>query len=388
MQNILVVFGTRPEAVKMAPVVLELRKHVARYRTYVCVTGQHRQLLDPVLSVFGIEADFDLNVMAPNQTLTGVTTRMMNGLDRVFAEAMPDLALVQGDTATTIATALVAFHRRVPLGHVEAGLRTLDKYKPYPEEVYRRMTSVVCDLHFAPTEDARRNLLREGVPAEQVAVTGNTVVDALHYVLSLPKDGIQSLLQDGVLSLPKADERLVLVTVHRRESFGEPFEQICLALRDLALRYPDHQFVYPVHLNPNVQQPVHRILRGLPNFRLLPPQDYLAFVALMQRADLILTDSGGVQEEGSALHKPVLVLREVTERPEGVHAGAVKLVGVERPAIVREAVRLLDDPGLRARMAAAPNPFGDGRAAQRIIEFITSWFGGVETDDFVAQQTA
>ena len=360
--RVLCVFGTRPEAIKMAPVVRELRKHPERVEVRVCVTGQHREMLDQVLRLFEIVPDHDLGIMRPDQSLTDVTTAALTGLDAVIASARPDWVVVQGDTTTAMAAALVAFYRRVRIAHVEAGLRSRNLAHPFPEEANRRIIDSLANLHFAPTGDARQNLLREGFDGSTVIVTGNTVIDALHWVARLPAPA------DLEAQLPGNGARVLLVTAHRRESFGPAMQEICLALRDLATRYGEGvQVVYPVHLNPNVWEPVHRMLGGLPNVALLPPLDYLRLVHLMKRAYLVLTDSGGIQEEAPGLGKPVLVLREVTERPEAVVAGTARVVGTSRERVVREAARLLDDPAEYARMARAVNPFGDGHASGRIV---------------------
>lgn len=368
-QKLMVVFGTRPEAIKMAPVVSAL-KAVPGFETIVTVTAQHRQMLDQVLDLFGIVPDEDLDVMQPGQTLPDLFSRILLGMSRVIEMRRPDLVLVHGDTSTTLATALAAFYARVPVAHVEAGLRTGDITAPWPEEANRRLVAPLTRFHFAPTSKAQSNLRHEGTPAETVHVTGNTVIDALLEVT----DKIASepaLEADLSARFPflDPDKRLILVTGHRRENFGDGFEQICRALADLADR-GDTQIVYPVHLNPNVQEPVNRILSQHPAIRLIEPQDYLPFVYLMSRAYLILTDSGGIQEEAPSLGKPVLVMRDTTERPEAVEAGTVLLVGTERARILEEANRLLDDPEAYRVMSHAHNPYGDGRAAKRIAEIL------------------
>ncbi len=361
------VFGTRPEAIKMAPVVRELQRHpdfVAR----VCVTAQHREMLDQVLRLFGIRPDYDLNVMAENQTPAQVAAAVLAGLEAVLQQERPDWVLVQGDTTTVAAASLAAYYARCKVGHVEAGLRTHDKWQPFPEELNRRVAGAIADLHFAPTQTARQNLLREGVPDQRILVTGNPVIDALQWVATQPYDlGLGAPdLQPAALGRPGA--RLVLVTAHRRENLGQPLESICLALSDIAARYDGQAHIlYPVHRNPNVWEPVHRLLGDAPNVSLTPPLDYLPLVHALKRAYLVLTDSGGLQEEAPALGIPVLVLREVTERPEAVQAGTVRLVGTERTRIVAEATRLLDDPAAYAQMSRAVNPYGDGHAAQRIV---------------------
>ncbi|GAB3734927.1 UDP-N-acetylglucosamine 2-epimerase (non-hydrolyzing) [Luteimonas pelagia] len=369
MKKVMVVFGTRPEAIKMAPVVAALRAR-GDIETLVAVTAQHRQMLDQVLSLFGIEPDDDLDLMQPGQALPDLFGRLLSGMSHVLQARRPDLVLVHGDTSTTLATALAAFYARIPVGHVEAGLRTGNMAAPWPEEANRRLTAPIADIHFAPTPRARDNLLREGFAESGIHVTGNTVIDALLDVVArIEADpALRSTLASRFPFLD-ASRRLVLVTGHRRENFGGGFEQICGALADIASR-PDTQVVYPVHLNPNVQEPVNRVLGGLENVHLIPPQDYLPFVYLMSRSDLIVTDSGGIQEEAPSLGKPVLVMRETTERPEAVEAGTVRLVGTDRASILREASRLLDDAGAYAAMAHAHNPYGDGEAATRIARII------------------
>jgi UDP-N-acetylglucosamine 2-epimerase (non-hydrolysing) len=361
--RVLSVFGTRPEAVKMAPVVERLRREPG-VEARVCVTAQHRQMLDQVLGLFDIVPDFDLDVMEPDQALAPLTEAIFRRLDPVLEEVEPDWVLVQGDTTTVLATALLAYYRRIRVGHVEAGLRTEDKWQPFPEEVNRRVAGVLADLHFAPTETARENLLRENVPAERIVVTGNPVIDALRAIAARPYDPAGSPLAD----LP-VDRRIVMVTAHRRENLGAPLEHIFTALQRLAHRYRDQVvFVYPVHLNPNVQGPARQMLGDIANVRLLDPLDYLPMVYLLQRSTLVLTDSGGLQEEGPALGKPVLVMRQVTERPEAIAAGTARLVGTDAERIESEVRRLLDDPQAYAAMAHAANPFGDGQAAERIVE--------------------
>ena len=367
----MVVFGTRPEAIKMAPVVEALRAR-GDIETTVAVTAQHRQMLDQVLALFDIVPQDDLDVMEPGQTLPGLFAKLVVGMSGVLAKRRPDLVLVHGDTSTTFATALAAFYAKVPVGHVEAGLRTGDMQAPWPEEANRRLTAPLAALHFAPTARSRDNLLAEGVPADQVHVTGNTVIDALLRVVARIEEDA-SLRAELAARFPFLDEsrRLVLVTGHRRENFGRGFEQMCEALARLAAR-GDVQVVYPVHLNPNVQEPVKRILGGQRDVFLIEPQDYLPFVYLMSRATLIATDSGGVQEEAPSLGKPVLVLRDTTERPEAVEAGTVRLVGTDSDRIVAEANRLLDDADAYQRMARAHNPYGDGQASERIARIVAA----------------
>ena len=358
--KVLSVFGTRPEAVKMAPVVRMLEQ-TEGIESRVCVTAQHRQMLDQVLQLFKIKPDYDLDLMRDGQTLAQLTANIFTHLDPVLEEVKPDWILAVGDTTTVITTCQLAFYRRIKFGHVEAGLRTHNKWHPFPEEINRRLASTMADLHFAPTTWSQGNLLREGVDEKEIAVTGNPVIDALQYVAKQDEPEEVKELIKGLNG-----KQLVLVTAHRRENFGQPMEDICNALKELASREDVH-IVYPVHLNPNVQEPVNRILKGAEQITLLPPLDYLPLVHLMKHAKLILTDSGGIQEEAPAFGVPVLVMRETTERPEGVEAGTLKLVGTETSHIVQEAKRLLDDPAEYAKMAKASNPFGDGHAAKRIV---------------------
>lgn len=369
--KVLSVFGTRPEAIKIAPVVRLLRE-TPEVESRVCVTAQHRQMLDQVLQLFQIKPDYDLDLMRENQSLAEISASIFTHLDPVLKEFQPDWVLVVGDTTTVVTTSQLAYYRRIKLGHVEAGLRTHNKWHPFPEELNRRIATVIADLHFAPTEWSKGNLLREGVDEKNIRVTGNPVIDALHFVANQAEpEEITRLIERLGTTRPETGERkakqLVLVTAHRRENFGKPFENICQAIKELASR-EDVEIVYPVHLNPNVQEPVNRILRGVPHITLLPPFDYRPMVHLMKHARLILTDSGGLQEEAPSLGIPVLVLRETTERPEGVEAGTLKLVGTETAQILREANHLLDDPLAHAKMAKAANPYGDGHAAERIIE--------------------
>lgn len=370
--RVLSIFGTRPEAVKMAPVIHALQAH-ADIDSLVCVTAQHREMLDQILTLFDIQPDFDLNLMKPNQSLANLTADIFTGLDPVLKEVKPDWILVQGDTTTVMVAALLAYYNQVKVGHVEAGLRTFDKWQPFPEEVNRRVAGVVADLNFAPTAWSEQNLLNEGVPAWRIAVTGNTVIDALYAIQQrhAPPE-VSELLKS--LDISPSGKRLILVTAHRRENFGQPLENICLALRQLAERYSnDTAIVYPVHLNPNVQEPVYRLLGGIPNIRLLDPLDYLPMVHLMKNACLVLTDSGGIQEEATASGIPALVLRNVTERPEGVEAGVLKLVGTDTAEIVKQSSLLLDDRDAYNRMAKARNPFGDGKAAEKIVAALLSF---------------
>jgi UDP-N-acetylglucosamine 2-epimerase (non-hydrolysing) len=362
MLKVLSVFGTRPEAIKMAPVVKELQRRHAWIESRVCVTAQHRAMLDQVLDLFDIQPDHDLNLMHDTQSPAQVAAAVMAKLEPILTVEQPDWVLVHGDTTTTMIAALASFYSGTKVGHVEAGLRTFDNQHPFPEEVNRRVAGVVADVHFAPTRAARQNLLRENVRADQILVTGNTVIDALKMVADRPYDRSQ-----GPLAGIPGDRRIVLVTSHRRENFGQPLENICNAVHDIASAHDDVHVVYSVHPNPRVQQTVHRVLGGVPNVTLLPPLEYLPMVHLLKSAHLVLTDSGGLQEEAPSLGKPVLVLRDVTERPEAVEAGTVRLVGTDRAWIRREAGRLLNDHDEHARMARAINPYGDGHAAQRIV---------------------
>jgi len=368
--KILSVFGTRPEAVKMAPIV-RLLTQTKMVESRVCVTAQHRQMLDQVLELFQITPDWDLDLMRDGQTMAQISAGIFTNLDPILEEFKPDWVLAVGDTTTVVTTCQLAFYRRIKFGHVEAGLRTHNKWHPFPEEINRRLATTMADMHFAPTAWSQGNLLREGVDEKTIFVTGNPVIDALKYVSEqeepeeitelLQKLGVNDQMNNGL-----ATKRLILVTAHRRENFGQPIENICHALKELA-QYEDVEIVYPVHLNPNVQEPVKRILKDVPHITLLAPLDYLPLVHLMKHSTLILTDSGGIQEEAPSFGVPVLVLRETTERPEGVEAGTLKLVGTETSHIVQKAKRLLDDPAEYAKMAKASNPYGDGHAAERIV---------------------
>lgn len=370
--KVLSIFGTRPEAVKMAPVVHALKAHPG-IESLVCVTAQHRQMLDQILNLFGIQPDFDLNLMKPNQSLADLTAGIFTGLDPILKQVKPDWILVQGDTTTVMVAALLGYYNRIKVGHVEAGLRTFDKWQPFPEEINRRVAGVVADLNFAPTAWSEQNLLKEGVPAWRIAVTGNTVIDALYAIQQRPAPPEVDWILDSLQVAP-GGKRLILVTAHRRENFGQPLVDICLALKQLAERYMDDTvFVYPVHLNPNVQEPVYRLLGKVPNIKLLDPLDYLPMVHLMKNARLVLTDSGGIQEEATALGKPTLVLRNVTERPEGVEAGVLKLVGTDVVEIVTQFSKLLDSKDDYDRMAKAKNPFGDGKAAEKIVKALLAF---------------
>ncbi len=367
--RILTVFGTRPEAIKLAPVIRELRRR-PRIASKVCVTAQHRDMLDQVLEPFGIAPDHDLNLMKKDQALPDLAASVLLRLAPIFESEKPDWVIVQGDTTTAAIAALCAFYHRAKVAHVEAGLRSHDKWQPFPEEINRRIAGIVADMHFAPTEQSKQNLLREGVPESRVKVTGNTIIDALQRIRCLPWDS--ETLGESAGFLKSRDTRLILVTAHRRENFGEPINRICHALRTLAETYPDVRIMYPVHKNPNILEPVHRLLGKVQNVCLLPPIDYLSLVQLMKRSYVVLTDSGGIQEEAPALGVPALVLREVTERPEGVESGNVKLVGSDTQRIVSETRCLLDDPSEHLRMARAANPYGDGHAAERIASALES----------------
>lgn len=370
MINVLTVFGTRPEAIKMAPVVQELARHPGVFRSAVCVTGQHREMLDQVLELFGIVPDYDLGIMRPGQTLSGIAGLVLAKLDPILLVERPDWVLVQGDTTSAMAASVAAMHRGIRVGHVEAGLRTDDKYQPFPEEMNRRLVSVAADLHFAPTAWAANNLRREGVPDASIHVTGNTVIDALKQVAGLPYDPRGTVL-DG---LPFATKRLILATAHRRENHGAGMEEICEGLREVAERHDDVHIVYPVHMNPRVQEPVQHILGSVPNVSLLPPLEYQPLVWLLSRCHFVITDSGGIQEEAPGLGKPVLLLRETTERPEGVEAGTVRMIGPRRDLIVSWAAHLLNDAVAYETMSQAINPYGTGHAAELIVEELR-WHG-------------
>ncbi len=368
--KILSVFGTRPEAVKMAPIVRQLNQ-TAGIEARVCVTAQHRQMLDQVLELFQIKPDYDLDLMRDDQSLAQISASIFTYLDPVLTDFQPDWVLVVGDTTTVVTTSLLTYFRRIKLGHVEAGLRTHNKWHPFPEEINRRIATVIADLHFAPTAWSKGNLLREGVEEKDILVTGNSVIDALNFVAGQAEPQEITTLLDKLEIRGSESKRLVLVTAHRRENFGQPLENICHAIKELATR-DDVEIVYPVHLNPNVQEPVNRILKGAPRITLLPPLDYLPMVHLMKHAKILLTDSGGLQEEAPSFGVPVLVMRETTERPEGVEAGTLKLVGTDTSYIVGTAKRLLDDPAAYAEMAKATNPYGDGHTAERIVKALMS----------------
>lgn len=366
-------FGTRPEAIKMAPMVIHLAND-DRFNSKVCVTAQHREMLDQVLELFGLVPDYDLDIMTADQNLTDVTTAIIQGLQAVLEDFKPDVILVHGDTATTFAASLAAYYRQIPVAHIEAGLRTNDLYSPWPEEGNRRLTDSLAAMHFAPTQSARQNLLNEGIAPKSIHVTGNTVIDALLSVvekLRLPTSPLRTALDQQFAFLPQG-QQMVLVTGHRRENLGDGLERICQALVETAARFPAVVFVYPVHLNPNVQEPVQRLLAGIKNVHLIPPQDYLPFVYLMTRAYLILTDSGGIQEEAPALGKPVLVMRDTTERPEAIHAGTVRLVGTEIASIAHHLKELLSNEAVYREMSSAHNPYGDGNACRRIRDILAT----------------
>ena len=374
--KILIVFGTRPEAIKMAPLVKALKKRQDLFDTEICVTAQHRDMLDQVLDLFEIVPDYDLNLMQHGQTLTGLTTRVLEGMQSVLAEAQPELVFVHGDTTTSSATALASFYAQTDVAHIEAGLRTHNLHSPWPEEANRQITGRLTKWHFSPTQQAKDNLIAENIAAEQICVTGNTVVDALFMARDrIAADATRETRLTNIVAEKgfayDAARRIILVTAHRRENFGDGFENICGALNDLANTYPDCDIVYPVHLNPNVQEPVHDLLGENRNIHLVTPLDYEPFIWLMDKAYIVLTDSGGIQEEAPSLGKPVLVMRDTTERPEALTAGTVKLVGVNRGMIVYEASRLLDDTAHYEEMARAHNPYGDGDACARIISFLT-----------------
>lgn len=382
MKKIMLVFGTRPEAIKMAPLVKEFQKHPDIFKTIVCVTGQHRQMLDQVLSLFEIIPDFDLDIMKQGQDLYDVTARVLTGMRDILKEAQPDVVLVHGDTSTSTAAALAAFYQQIPVGHVEAGLRTHNIYSPWPEEVNRQITGRIATYNFAPTTLSESNLLKENINPDSILVTGNTVIDALHQVVSKIKNDdklniklSKVLLNSGYdVNRLSNGKKLVLITGHRRENFGDGFIQMCTAIKDLSNKYPDVDFVYPMHLNPNVRKPIHEVfgedLSILENMFFIEPLEYLSFVYLMEKSTIVLTDSGGIQEEAPGLGKPVLVMRDTTERPEALEAGTVKLVGTDYDKIVGEVSALLDDEEMYRKMSLAVNPYGDGLACGRIVEFL------------------
>ena len=385
MKKVMLVFGTRPEAIKMAPLVKAFEQYTEDFKTIVCVTGQHREMLDQVLRLFDITPDYDLNIMKQGQDLYDVTSRVLLGMRDVLSEAKPDVVLVHGDTTTSTAAALAAFYQQIPVGHVEAGLRTHNIYSPWPEEMNRQITGRIATYNFSPTPLSRQNLLEEKVSEQSIIVTGNTVIDALYWVVDkIKRDEALSEELKSVLSAAGYDtdrlgksqtgRRLVLITGHRRENFGDGFIKMCTAIRDLAQKYPDVDFVYPMHLNPNVRKPIHEVfgedLSGLGNMFFIEPLEYLSFVYLMEKATLVLTDSGGIQEEAPGLGKPVLVMRDTTERPEALEAGTVKLVGTDYDKIVGEVSLLLDDAAYYDAMSKAVNPYGDGKACERIVDFL------------------
>lgn len=382
MRKIMLVFGTRPEAIKMAPLVKEFQKHPGKFETIVCVTGQHRQMLDQVLDLFEIKPDYDLNIMKQGQDLYDVTARVLTGLRDVLEESKPDVILVHGDTTTSTAAALAAFYKQIPVGHVEAGLRTFNIYSPWPEEMNRQITSRIAQYNFAPTPLSRQNLLQENVPDEKVTITGNTVIDALYWVVDKIKntpeldDELKKVLKESGydVSRLKDGKKLVLITGHRRENFGDGFISMCKAIKTLTEKYPDVDFVYPMHLNPNVRKPIHEVfgenLEGLGNMFFIEPLEYLSFVYLMEKSNIVLTDSGGIQEEAPGLGKPVLVMRDTTERPEALEAGTVKLVGTDFDKIVSEVSALLEDDEYYNTMSKAVNPYGDGKACGRIVKAV------------------
>ncbi len=383
IKTILLVFGTRPEAIKMAPLVKKLQSEPEKFKTVVCVTAQHRQMLDQVLHIFDITPDYDLDIMKPNQDLYDVTSRVLVGMRDVLKEVQPDVVLVHGDTTTSTAAALAAFYQQIPVGHVEAGLRTHNIYSPWPEEMNRQMTGRIATYHFSPTPLAKQNLMHENVAESQILVTGNTVIDALYMVVDKIKNDetlqvelCESLLQSGYdTKRLNGSRRLVLITGHRRENFGDGFIAMCTAIRDLAAKYPDVDFVYPMHLNPNVRRPIHEVfgedLTLHTNLFFIEPLEYLSFVYLMERSTIVLTDSGGIQEEAPGLGKPVLVMRDTTERPEALESGTVHLVGTNYDKIVSEVSTLLDDARAYEKMSKAVNPYGDGMASKRIADYLT-----------------
>lgn len=376
MKKVMLVFGTRPEAIKMAPLVKEFQKYPKDFETVVCVTGQHREMLDQVLRIFDIKPDYDLDIMRQGQDLYDVTAKVLLGMREILKEAAPDMVLVHGDTTTSTAAALASFYHKIPVGHVEAGLRTHNIYSPWPEEMNRQITGRIASFHFAPTSLSRQNLLDEGVPENRIHVTGNTVIDALHWVVERIKDDkeldckLENQLREAGYNVGR-DRRLVLITGHRRENFGEGFINICNAIKTLSVRYPEVDFVYPMHLNPNVRKPIHEVfgddLSNLDNTFFIEPLEYLNFVYLMERSYIVLTDSGGIQEEAPGLRKPVLVMRDTTERPEALEAGTVKLVGTDYGKIVDNVSVLLEDSSAYEKMSRAVNPYGDGKACGRII---------------------
>ena len=379
MRKVLLVFGTRPEAIKMAPLVMELQKQKERIETVVCVTGQHREMLDQVLEIFDIKPDYDLNIMKRGQDLYDVTARVLTGMHEVLKEIKPDIVLVHGDTTTSTAAALAAFYQQIPVGHVEAGLRTHNIYSPWPEEMNRLLTGRLATYHFSPTPLSRNNLIKESINDRNIIVTGNTVIDALYWVVDKIKNNkeldneLESVLSKAGYDVNRLDngKKLVLITGHRRENFGDGFINMCTAIKDLTIKHPNVDFVYPMHLNPNVRKPIHEVfgedLSGLKNMFFIEPLEYLSFVYLMEKSSIVLTDSGGIQEEAPGLGKPVLVMRDTTERPEALNAGTVKLVGTDYNKIVNEVSSLIDDKAAYEKMSKAVNPYGDGLACGRIV---------------------
>jgi len=371
--KVLIVFGTRPEAIKMAPLVKEFEKNRDFFDMRVCVTAQHREMLDQVLEIFDIKPHYDLNIMKKSQDLFDVTSKILVKLKEVLDDFKPDLVLVHGDTTTTFSASLSAFYKRIKIGHVEAGLRTGNLYSPWPEEANRKLTGVLANYHFAPTTENKNNLLKENINEENIIITGNTVIDALFWILEkIKKENLSSKLEEVIRQngYEISDRKFILITGHRRENFGEGFLNICSALKELALKYKNIDFVYPVHLNPNVRKPVKEILSGIDNVHLIEPLEYLPFVYLLEKSHIILTDSGGIQEEAPSLGKPVLVMRDTTERPEALKAGTVKLVGTDKESIVENVSKLLEDEEFYKKMAYAHNPYGDGRASERIVSFL------------------
>ena len=379
MRKVLLVFGTRPEAIKMAPLVMELQKQKERIETVVCVTGQHREMLDQVLEIFDIKPDYDLNIMKRGQDLYDVTARVLTGMREVLKEIKPDIVLVHGDTTTSTAAALAAFYQQIPVGHVEAGLRTHNIYSPWPEEMNRLLTGRLATYHFSPTPLSRNNLIKESINDRNIIVTGNTVIDALYWVVDKIKNNkeldneLESVLSKAGYDVNRLDngKKLVLITGHRRENFGDGFINMCTAIKDLTIKHPNVDFVYPMHLNPNVRKPIHEVfgedLSGLKNMFFIEPLEYLSFVYLMEKSSIVLTDSGGIQEEAPGLGKPVLVMRDTTERPEALNAGTVKLVGTDYNKIVNEVSSLIDDKAAYEKMSKAVNPYGDGLACGRVV---------------------
>ena len=382
MKKIMLVFGTRPEAIKMAPLVKEFQKYPEDFETVVCVTGQHREMLDQVLHIFDIRPDYDLNIMKQGQDLYDVTARVLTGMRDVLKEVSPDIVLVHGDTTTSTAAALAAFYQQIPVGHVEAGLRTYNIYSPWPEEMNRQITGRIATYHFAPTQLSKSNLLKENVSEDKITVTGNTVIDALYWVVDKIKSDkeldaeLEAILKDAGYDVNRLSDgrKLILITGHRRENFGDGFINMCTAIKDLTQKYPDVDFVYPMHLNPNVRKPIHEVfgenLSNLGNMFFIGPLEYLSFVYLMEKSNIVLTDSGGIQEEAPGLGKPVLVMRDTTERPEALDAGTVKLVGTDYDKIVNSVSELLEDERAYEKMSKAVNPYGDGMACGRIVERI------------------